>query len=64
MTRRIAPRFATFAALAVASFSGAAANASTLSFSGGNSGVSMVIVIGGKAYTISLTGVTQSGGAG
>lgn len=64
-TRRTASRLATFAALAVASFSGAAADAATLTTTGcGNSGVSFVIVLGGKAFTIKLTGVTQSGGAG
>ena len=63
-TRRTASRLATFAALAVASFAGAAAHASTLTVSPGNSGLSFVIVLGGKAYTFSLTGATQSGGAG
>jgi len=60
-TRRTASRLAAFAALAIASFSGAAAHAST---SGSGSGFSFVIVIGGQAYTISLTGITQSGGGG
>ena len=63
-SRRTAPRLAAFAALAIASFSGAAANASTLGFSPGSSGFSIVIVICGKAFAISLTGITQSGGAG
>jgi hypothetical protein len=64
-TRRTASRLATFAALAVASFSGASADAATLTIAGpGNSGVSFVIVLGGKAFAISLTGATQSGGAG
>ncbi len=63
--RRTASRLATFAALAVASFSGASADAATLTIAGpGNSGISFVIVLGGTAFTISLTGVTQSGGAG
>lgn len=65
ITRRTASRLATFAALAVASFSGAAADAATLTIAGtGDSGVSVVIVLGGKAFTIRLTGVTHSGGAG
>lgn len=63
-TRRIAPRLAAFAAVAVASFSGAAANAGTVTFSPGNSGITIVIVVGGKTFTFALTGVTQSGGAG
>jgi hypothetical protein len=64
-TRRTASRLATFAALAVASFSGAAADAATLTVSGSvKSGVCVVIVLGGKSFTIKLTGVTQSGGAG
>lgn len=65
ITRRTASRLATFAALAVASFSGATADAATLTIAGpGNSGVSFVIVLGGKTFTIRLTGVTHSGGAG
>jgi len=63
-TRRTASRLATIAALAVASFAGASAHAGTATFSLGNSGISVVIVLGGKTFTISLTGVTQSGGGG
>ena len=62
--RRTASSIATFAALAIASFSGAAANASTLGFSPASSGFSIVIVIGGNAFAISLSGILQTGGAG
>ena len=63
-TRRTTSRLAAFTALAVAFFGGAAADASTSSFGLGDSGLSIVIVIGGQAFTVSLTGVTHSGGAG
>jgi hypothetical protein len=63
-TRRIATRFATFAALAVASFSGAMAHADSFGYNFGYSSAPFVVVFGGQAFTFSMTGVTHSGGAG
>jgi hypothetical protein len=67
-TRRIATRFATFAALAVASFSGAMAHAGgfgyNFGYNPGYSSAPFVVVFGGQAFTFSMTGVTHSGGAG
>ena len=61
-TRRIATRFATFAALAVASFSGAMAHAGGFGYNFGYSSAPFVVVFSGQVFC--FTGVTHSGGAG
>lgn len=64
-TRRTASQIATFAALAVATFGGSMANAASLTISSSNKGpVIAVLVIGGKTFTINLSGLAQTGGAG
>lgn len=62
--RRTASQIATFAALAVATFGGSMANAASLTVSNKGNAVVVVVVLGGKAFAISLTGLSQTGGAG
>jgi len=69
-TRRIASQIATFAALTVAAFGGSVAQSASATVSGAGPNV-VVVVLGGRVFTISLsapvmgfTGVSQMGGGG